>query len=381
MIQVLKPHYRKAEVLKEIEECLDVGWTGMGFKTEQFENDWKCYTELPNAHFLNSATAGLHLAVRVLKDKYGWNDNDEIITTPLTFVSTNHVILYENLNPVFADIDEYLCLDPKSVESKITNKTRAIMFVGFGGSIGKLPEIVSICKYYNLKLIFDGAQCAGTRIQEQFDGMGSSLQHVGHESDVSVFSFQAVKNLPTADSGMVCFQDDEFDRYARKLSWLGIDKDTYTRTSQRGNYRWKYDVPYVGYKYHGNSIMAAMGIVALKYLNTDNERRKELKELYLENLAMKFISMSEYDVLGTNHLCQIRIKKRDSLIEYLNKYDIYPGVHYIDNTEYKMYRYAKGTCPNAHRASKDLISLPLHVELTKKDIVNIAKKIQSFYEK
>lgn len=388
MIQVLKPYYRKAEILKEIEECLDSGWTSMGFKTEKFESDWKYYTGLPNAHFLNSATSGLHLAVRVLKDKYGWNDNDEIITTPITFVSTNHIILYENLNPVFADIDEYLCLDPKSVESRITNKTRAVMFVGMGGSVGKLPEIVNICKHYNLKLIFDGAHCAGTQVQEQFDGMACRSRHVGHESDVSVFSFQAVKNLPTADSGMVCFQDDEFDKYARKLSWLGINKDTYKRTSQIGNCKWKYDVLYLGYKYHGNSIMAAMGLVALKYLNEDNEKRLQLKKFYVDafnelgvSINYKFILNSEYDVTGGSHLCQLRIYKRDDLIRYLNENDIYPGVHYIDNTEYKMYNYAKGTCPNAYRISRELISLPLYIELTKKDIINIVKKIKSFYEK
>ena len=98
---------------------------------------------MPHAHFLNSATAGLHLAVRLLKERHGWNDGDEIISTPLTFVSSNHAILYERLRPVFADVDEYLCLDPASVAERITPRTRAVIFVGLGGNTGRLDEVVA----------------------------------------------------------------------------------------------------------------------------------------------------------------------------------------------------------------------------------------------
>jgi dTDP-4-amino-4,6-dideoxygalactose transaminase len=107
-IQLFVPTFRIEETLAEIRVCLEKGWTGLGYKTVEFEEAWKAYTGLPHAHFLNSATAGLHLAVRVLKEMDNWGDQDEIISTPLTFVSSNHAILYENLKVVFADIDEYL---------------------------------------------------------------------------------------------------------------------------------------------------------------------------------------------------------------------------------------------------------------------------------
>jgi hypothetical protein len=113
-IQLFVPTFRIEECLAEVRECLEKGWTGIGFKTIAFETAWNEYTGLPHAHFLNSATAGLHLAMRLLKQRHEWADGDEVITTPLTFVSTNHAILYENLNPVFADVDEYLCLDPRT---------------------------------------------------------------------------------------------------------------------------------------------------------------------------------------------------------------------------------------------------------------------------
>ena len=135
-IQLFKPKYRKAEVLNEIEECLDLGWTGLGFKTNKFEELFKDYTKFPYAHYVASNTAGLQISIKILKDVNKWKEGDEIITTPLTFVSSNHAILYNNLKPVFADVDEQLCLDLESIKSKVTKKTRAVLFVGIGGNIG-----------------------------------------------------------------------------------------------------------------------------------------------------------------------------------------------------------------------------------------------------
>ena len=270
-IQVFVPVFRIEETLAEIRECLERGWTGLGFKTVEFEEAWKAYTRLPYAHFLGSATDGLHLAVRVLKEARGWQDGDEIISTPLTFVSSNHAILYSNMKVVFADVDEYLTLDPASVEARITPKTRAVMFVGMGGNTGRYDEVLRLCQKYGLAMILDAAHMAGTRV---------AGRHVGYDADVSIFSFQAVKNLPTADSGMICFADAALDEDVRKWSWMGINKDTYARTTSQGTYKWYYDVEHVGFKAHGNSIMAAMGLVAIKYVDQDNAYRRQLAEWY-----------------------------------------------------------------------------------------------------
>ena len=105
-IQLFVPTFRTEECLEQIRECLEKGWTGLGFKTVQFEEAWKEYTGLENAHYLNSATVGLDMAVDILKETKGWKDDDEIISTPMTFVSTNHAVLYNNMKVVFADIDE-----------------------------------------------------------------------------------------------------------------------------------------------------------------------------------------------------------------------------------------------------------------------------------
>jgi dTDP-4-amino-4,6-dideoxygalactose transaminase len=372
-INLFVPTFRNDEITEHITECLDKGWTGLGFKTQKFEEDFKEYTKLPNAHFLNSSTSGLHLAVKILKDVNKWMDGDEIITTPLTFVSSNHSILYEGLKPVFADVDEYLCLDPRSVEKMITKKTRAIMFVGIGGNAGRLDEIVKICKDHKLKLILDAAHMAGTFVK--IDG---EIKHAGHESDVTVFSFQAVKNLPTADSGMICFKNDDYDSIARKLSWLGIDKDTYQRTNDKGTYKWEYEVVDAGYKYHGNSIMASMGIVGLKYLEEDNSRRRDICGAYEYSFSkngIDSIKTSKITASSSRHLYQIKVDNRNKIMEYLNSQGIYPGVHYRDNTNYSLYSDQKGNCPNSYRLSENVISLPLHIRLTEDDVRYVIEKV------
>jgi dTDP-4-amino-4,6-dideoxygalactose transaminase len=362
MIQLFVPKFRVDEVLINIRECLEKGWTGLGFKTVEFEEAWKDYIGLPHAHFISSNTVGLHLALSMFKTKHGWRDHDEVITTPLTFISTNHAISYVNLKPVFADVDEYLCLNPESVESLITQKTRAILFVGMAGSIGQYHRIADICREHKLKLILDAAHMAGTRYKGQ---------HIGKEADAVVYSFQAVKNLPTADSGMICFKEKKDDERVRKLSWLGIDKDTYTRTKQGGSYKWMYEIEEVGYKYHGNSIMASIALVSLKYLDQDNAYRRQIARWYRENLiSCKNVTVIRDvpDSESATHLFQLLIANRDAVVLALHEHDIFPGVHYRDNTEYPMYRYAYGTCPYAAKISKNIISLPLHVNMTKKDV-------------
>lgn len=372
-IQLFKAKYEVEECLKEIRECLEIGWTGLGYKTVEFENAWKKYTGLPYAHYLNSSTIGLYMAVDILKEKYQWEDGDEVISTPMTFVTTNHAIMKSNLHPVFADIDDTMCLDPDSVRERITDRTKAIMYVGMGGNTGNYFDIVNICKEYNLKLILDAAHMAGTRCNGVIPGK---------EADVVVYSFQAVKNLPTADSGMICFKDGYLDEIVRKKSWLGINKDTFARTQNMGNYKWKYDVEYVGEKGHGNSVMASIGIVQLKYLDRDNAYRRQICTWYKERFEeysdkIKLVRIED-GCQSSCHLFQICVDNRDELMVKLNSVGIFPGVHYAINTNYRMYDYAKDTCPYAEYVSEHTISLPLNLYLTYDDVQRICDEVIKF---
>jgi len=368
-IHLFVPTFQAEETLAEIRDCLERGWTGLGYKTLQIEQAWCDYSHLAHAHFLSSATAGLHLAVRLLKEQDGWRAGDEVISTALTFVSTNHALLYEHLRPVFADVDEFLCLDPAAIEARITPRTRAVLFVGLGGNVGRLSAVRDLCRRRQLRLILDAAHMAGT---------WSGSEHAGSGVDAAVFSFQAVKNLPTADSGMICFADPSLDAEARKWAWLGINKDTYTRTVSGGSYQWLYDVEHVGFKYHGNSIMAAMALVALRHLDADNDRRRALAARY-DDLLREVAGITPVPMapgcLPSRHLYQVLVERRDEVMLALNRRQIFPGVHYRDNTHYRMYADQAGRCPRTRHASESIISLPLHLRLTDRDVERVAAEL------
>lgn len=372
-IQVLKPKFHVEECLDAVRECLEQGWTGMGFKTVEFEEAWKKYTGHKYAYYLNSNTVGLHLAVKILKMNNNWNDGDEIITTPITFVSTNHAIMYENMHPVFADVDQYLCMDPEDVERKITPKTRAVIFVGYGGRVGQLEKVIEICKKHALKLILDAAHMSGTKVNGVCPGTWDGV-------DVTVYSYQAVKNLATGDSGCICWADEKSAELTKMLAWCGINKDTYAR-SNKGTYSWKYDIDYVGYKYNGNAIMAGIALVQLQYLDEENARRRQIVKMYDEGFKNNpniQIIPAPYADECSYHIYELVVPDRENLLNELAKVGINCGVHYRDNTEYKVYEYAQGTCPKAHEITQHLITMPLHMWLTDDDVKLIIEMVNKY---
>jgi dTDP-4-amino-4,6-dideoxygalactose transaminase len=170
---------------------------------------------------------------------------------------------------------------------------------------------------------------------------------------------------------MICFNDEESDKLVRQLSWLGISKDTYQRFNKsEGSYKWRYDVPNLGFKYHGNSVVASIALVQLKYLNEDNLYRNHLADNYTNLLQkipnLKIVPIAP-DCVSSRHLFQVLVPNRDNVIQALYDHQIYPGVHYLDNTDYPMYHYAKGTCPQAGYYSEHLLSLPLHLNISETD--------------
>ena len=267
------------------------------------------------------------------------------------------------MKSVFADVDEYLCIDPEDVESKITDKTRAVIFVGYGGRVGQLEKIIEICKKHNLKLILDAAHMSGTKVNGVCPGTWDGV-------DVTVYSYQAVKNLATGDSGMICWADEKSAELTRMLAWCGINKDTYAR-SNKGTYAWKYDVDYVGYKYNGNAIMAAIALTQLKYLDEENARRREIVAMYNEgfknNSKIKIVP-APYAEEWAYHLYELIVPDREELLNKLADKGINCGVHYRDNTEYSVFAYGDGQAPKAREISQHLITMPLHMWLTDDDV-------------
>ena len=369
-IQMFRPVYDIDACLETIRDCLEKGWTGKGYKTIEFENEWKKYTGLNTAHFLTTGTAALNLAMETLKEEYGWKDGDEVISTPLTFVATNNCILYSRLTPVFADVDDTLCLDPKSVEDRITDKTRAVIFVGLGGNIGNYYEIVELCRKRGLKLILDAAHMSGTRVN------GTTP---GSEADAVTYSFHVTKNLSTAESGMLCFKEEKLDEIVRNKSFNGISKPVGTPDPKLGGY----NVCYLADAYNGNSIMASIALTQLKHLDRENEIRRKIAawydEAFSKNEKITLVRIPRA-CESARWLYQIIIEDRDGMMAHLKNAGIDCGVHYPVNTLYKMYQDQYGRCPKAEWYSNHVLTLPLHVLLTDEEIDRIITNVVSYLQ-
>jgi dTDP-4-amino-4,6-dideoxygalactose transaminase len=369
-VQLFRPKYEVDECLVAIRKVLESGWTGLGPQSTELEKQWNEYTGASYSHFVSSATAALHIAVRLQDLPKG----SLVATTPLTFISTNAAIVYEGLEPVFCDCGNDISLSFESVKQAIEQKAvNLVMWVHYGGNVSsdfyRLMDYVK--EHGHVRVIEDCAHAAGAFYR---DGT-----RVGSRKDtISCFSFHSVKNMPIFDGGMICLPTQELRDRAGRLSWLGIDKSTYSRTVNGANeiYKWSYDVPELGWKYNGNDIAASIGLVQLKYLDRDNAYRKAIHDYYVEQLSG--LGKTIHNKGSSHHLMVIVVENRDGLIAALKANGYAPGVHYLPNYKFPvMSEYDHTMCENVERLAKQIISLPNHLVLTFKDVEAICKVVKS----
>jgi dTDP-4-amino-4,6-dideoxygalactose transaminase len=363
-LQLFCPRYDVEECLVEIRKVLASGWTGQGSRCSAFEAAWKEYSGAENAHFVSSATAALHIAVRLLN----LPPNSSIATTPLTFVSSNAVILYENHVPVFCDCSGDLSLRFESVRYAIEDRgCKAVMWVHYGGNVSDdYYKLMDYVRDTDVRVIEDCAHASGASYE---DGtmVGSNRE------TISCFSFHSVKNLPIMDGGMICVPTKGMDERARRLSWLGIDKSTYARTAGSGNelYRWSYSVPELGWKYNGNDIAASIGLVQLRHLDRDNAYRAALYGWYREHLGQRIV---KHGSGSAHHLLVATVDDRDRVIAALKANGIAPGVHYLPNYCFPVFAdFDHKSCEYVDVVSQNIVSLPNHLELTRGDVARVCK--------
>jgi perosamine synthetase len=243
-----------------------------------------------------------------------------------------------------------------------------LIVVHYGGLPADLDELYSLAGENGITVIEDCAHACGSMYKGK---------RIGSHGDFHAFSFHAVKNLPMGDGGALTVRSSDHDARLRRLRWLGIDKDTFRRTTST-SYEWEYDVPEVGFKYHMNDIEAAIGLAQLRYLDQENARRAEIAALYRSELS----SVVGLDLPGefedrtsSFHLFPIRVDGRDSLVAKLKSEGIGAGVHYRRNDEYPMYQ--RSDLPGAESFSSRVLSLPMHMCLTDDDVHRVARTIAS----
>jgi perosamine synthetase len=359
MIPVFRPSFGPAEI-EAVGQTLASGWVGAGPKTAEFERRFAAYVGSGRAVALNSCTAALHLALEACRIK-----DREVITSPMTFVSTNHAILYNGGIPVFGDIDPgTLCLDPAKIEDLVTDKTKAVVVVHYGGQAYRLDLLEDICRRHDLILVEDCAHACGGSWR------GRRLGTFGR---FGCFSFHAVKNLATGDGGMVVTDDAEAAARLGRTRWMGIDRDTWSRSDQdRERYSWYYDVRELGFKYQMNDISAALGLVQLDRLEATNARRREICGRYVEAFAgVDWIKTPVYPEGLESSACHnfvIQTPIRDDLNLRLKERGISTGVHYVPNNHYPMYRPFRGPTPVCDQVWKSLLTLPVFPDLTEAEL-------------
>lgn len=369
MIQVFKPSYNEEE-LEALREPFKTGWIGLGPKTREFEDKFAGYIGVKHAIGLNSCSAALHLALKVLNIEKG-----EVITTPMTFVSTNHAILYNNCRPVFADIEkDTLNINPDEIKKLVSTKTKAIVVVHYGGHSCDMDPILEIAGKKGLYVIEDVAHGCGGEYK------GKKLGSIG---DIGCFSFHAVKNLACGDGGMMTTSKTEYNSLLRELRWLGINKDTWSRSEIDKKYSWFYTVKEIGFKYHMNDIIACIGLVQMKKLEAANRRRRQIVQKY--NAEFSKLGWLDAPVEKSytksalhNYVVKVKAAKRDRFIEWLAGKGVSTSVHYFPNHLYDIYKPFYRKLRVAESVWKKIVTLPLYPDMTENDIETVIDSVKSF---
>lgn len=367
MIQVFKP-YMFDEEIAGAAEVIRSGWIGLGPKTDEFEKKLEEYIGKQHIIATNSATAALHLAMIGA----GITEGDEVITPALTFVSTNHVVLYQKGTPVFCDVDPVtLCADPQDILKKITKKTKAITVVHYGGHAVDMDPILKVAKEKGIVVIEDNAHGLGGFYK------GKPLGTLG---DFGCYSFHAIKGVAMADGGAIYTKKKRDAELFRRLRWMGISKDTWKRTSKT-KYSWYYSVEELGFKYHPNDILSAIALVQLKRYPSILKRKREIYEMYQEGLKdLSWVELPlerEYAQSALHNFC-IKVPKRNQLATYLANKKIATTVHYIPNNHYDMYKDFSADIPVTEKVWKRILLLPFHPHLTNEEIEYIISTIRKY---
>jgi len=351
--------------INEVINTLRSGWITTGPKVKQFESDFQDFIgNGVEAISVNSATAGLHLALESLGVSHG----DEVIIPSLTFTATAEVARYLGANVRIVDVDPItLNIDIKAIRVAITSKTKVIMPVHYAGLSCNMDEILLLAKEFDLKVVEDAAHALPTTYKGDMIG---SL-----ESDVTVFSFYANKTMTTGEGGMVVTRNSDLAKRMRIMRLHGIDRDAFDRFQSKKP-AWYYEVVAPGFKYNMTDISAAMGIHQLKKLPRFLDRRQYLAKRYFDALTDLPLILPADDTDGGSHswhLFVIRLQdnakiNRDDLIQFLSDKGIGTSVHYVPlhRQPYWRDRYqlTNDMFPVTDNAYQAMVSIPLYTAMT-----------------
>lgn len=362
-ISMFKPFVSERSI-ELVSEVLRSGWIGEGPKVKEFEERLESRFHFPYCVALNSGTSALRLALAMS----GVGPGDEVITPAFTCTATNMPILEQFAIPVFADIQyETGNLDSLDIGHRITERTRAIMVVHWGGYPADLNEIHQIAKSHNLKVVEDAAHALGAVYRDL---------HIGCHSDFIAFSFQAIKQLTTGDGGLLTMQTQDLYDEARRRRWFGIDR-LYRLTRVDGYSHWPQRE--VGYKYHMNDVAAAIGLGNLEEINRILGTRRKYADLYYKALqGVPGVTLLDRapDRLSGNWLFTIHVENRDDFCCMMNSRGVETSVCHRRNDICPIFGPRRDDLPGTDRFERTQISIPLHNSMSPEDVAQVIEAIR-----
>jgi perosamine synthetase len=360
---------------RELLDTLRHGWLTSGPKTAAFENDFAQFTDSRHAVALSSASAALHLSLLALEVGPG----DEVITTPLTFVATANAILHVGAKPVFADVDtETLNLDPANVARLINRRTKVILPVHYAGQPCDMAVFKKMARKHRLRIVEDASHAVGAT---------AAGQKVGSIGDLTCFSFHPVKNMTSAEGGMITTNVQHLAAKIRALRFHGLMEDFIARAKRE-----KFHYPrmrLLGFKYVMTDLQASLAIHQLKRVPEFTDRRAALAERYrkaFENVPEIRCPVVRAGVTSAWHLYVIRLDlsrllcSRDEFIDALKAENISASVHYLPvhlHPYYaKRFGFCRGDLPNAEKAYSEIVTLPLFPRMRDEDINDVVVAVK-----
>jgi dTDP-4-amino-4,6-dideoxygalactose transaminase len=360
-----RPTIRQVEI-DEVVDSLKSGWITTGPKAERFENDFAAFTGFPHALALSSATAGQHIGLIALSLKPG----DEVITTPMTWASTVNMIEVAGATPVFVDIRrDTLQIDERQLEAAVTPRTVGIIPVHYAGAPAAVEEILAVAARHGVWVFEDAAHGVGCLYKGA---------HVGCFDRLGVFSFHPIKNMTTAEGGVLVTRDDALAAKLRALRFHGLEKQAWNRYAEGGSPQVEITLP--GFKYNFMDLQAALGIHQLASVGEFNARRRELSALYdalfAEVPEVEPLGVPDYEHFHTRHLYVLKVLDgagldRDTFIAELRSRNVGTGIHFraVHTQPYYATKYPAwlGKLPVAEWVSDRLCSIPLFPLMTDDD--------------
>jgi len=362
------------EDIKEVVNVLKSDWITTGPKIKEFEDKICEYIGCKYGTAVNSGTSALDIAVQTLDLPTG----SKVITTPFTFVATSNAILYNNLTPVFADIKkETRNINPEEIRKKITDKTKAIIYVDYAGQPCDIKEIKEIADEHELYLIEDACHALGAEYRNK---------KIGNFGDMTIFSFHPVKHITTGEGGMVVTNNREFYNKLKMLRTHGIDKTAMDRFGSDAS--WAYDMKLLGRNYRITDFQCALGISQLNKLDNFIERRQCLADLYNELLEdVDFIKtpITKENVKHVWHIYTVLLDEninRDNFFGHMRNNNIGVNIHYIPIYHFSYYRehfnFNPDDFPVTEKVFKKITTLPLYPKMKDEDVRYVCDKIKNY---